>query len=101
MKIPDAKLAEPRHCDDYIHDGCVSIKLRAWLLVNRMPAIDKLVLDAYGFRPKLFATYCGRRVRVVMASRFGDVGVTAKLDDENGYQERVPVDALSNFGDAP
>jgi len=39
------------------------------------------------------------RVKVVMASRFGDVGITGDLTAENGYDLRVPVEALSNFSE--
>ena len=36
----------------------------------------------------------GSRVRVVMASRFGDVGITPHLDDERGYVARCCPGAL-------
>jgi hypothetical protein len=50
--------------------------------------------------PVLLADYKGTRVRVVMASRLGDVGITKILKDENGYTDRVFVQELSNFGGA-
>ena len=60
--------------------------------------------------PKLFATYNGEgwrgvekgdRVRVVMASRLGDVGCTKNLEADSGYQLRTSVDNLSEFSDRP
>lgn len=36
----------------------------------------------------------GTRVKIVMASRFGDVGITDDLTAENGYHLRVPIDEL-------
>src|SRR4051812_37168314 len=34
----------------------------------------------------------GKKVKVVMASRFGDVGITDDLSAENGYHYRTPCD---------
>lgn len=36
----------------------------------------------------------GTRVKVVMASRFGDLGITTDLKAKYGYSARVPVDWL-------
>lgn len=43
----------------------------------------------------------GHRVRIVMVSRFGDVGITEDLDSENGYGARVSIDSLCSFGVNP
>lgn len=47
----------------------------------------------------------GTRMRVVMASRLGDIGLTVNLDKENGYQVRVPTDwfdtHLSDMSNTP
>lgn len=85
------------HCDDYIDDAAQPACLRSFLDHARSPAHGALRDDP---RPKLFATHKGKRVRVVMASRFGDVGITTKLRDEYGYQKRVAVSDLTDFGDA-
>ena len=100
---------EPKHCDDYISDPASNKHLRFFLLINRMPAVDGLLCYEMGVRPKLFADWVdprftpkpSRRVRVVMASRLGDVGITENLKAEQGYQLRVPVEALTNFSDKP
>jgi len=100
---------EPKHCDDYISDYSADKCLRFFLLINRMPAVDSLLCHEMGVRPKLFADWVdprftpkpSRRVRVVMASRLGDVGITENLKAEQGYQLRVPVEALTNFSDKP
>jgi hypothetical protein len=112
-----------RHCDDIAEDPSSPACVRAYLSVARAPA------HGYGMKcPPLFATLpvaltgrkwtgerdqkgepimdpvelpAGTRVRVVMASRFGDVGITPKLDAEHGYVLRVGLDQLSDFGDAP
>lgn len=87
-----------RHCDDFIHEHMLPICLRYWLLVNRLPAIDKCVIVEAMGEPKCFATWKGtKRVRMVMASRFGDIGITTKLNSNKGYDIRVPIDHLSNF----
>jgi hypothetical protein len=51
--------------------------------------------------PRLFADHNGERVRVTMASRFGDVGITVNLELETGYDERVAVADLTNFSETP
>ncbi len=89
---------EPKHCDEYIDDPNAPAALRKFLDRARAPAHGMLCDAPF---PKLFADYNGNRVRVVMASRFGDVGITLKLDIDHGYTKRVPVEALSNFGDEP
>ena len=89
---------EARHCDDYIDDQAAPAALRAYLERARSPAHGMMAKDPY---PTLFADYQDKRVRVVMASRFGDVGITDNLKADFGYQARVSVDQLSNFGDTP
>lgn len=89
---------EPKHCDDYIDDPEQPECLRAFLDYARSPAHGALRDNP---RPKLFATYQGKRVQVVMASRFGDVGITSDLRAEYGYDKRVWVDWLSDFGSQP
>lgn len=88
-----------RHCDDYIHDHEYPICLRWFLLANRLPAVDGVIIEEAGVSPKLFADYKGQRVRVVMASRMGDVGITPNLEAEHGYEDRVFIDELENFSE--
>lgn len=90
-----------KHCDDYIHDLAAPRCLRFWLLVNRLPAVDAALCRESDVNPRLFANYDGKRVRLVMASRLGDVGITSKLDAEYGYQTRVSVADLADFGVEP
>lgn len=112
-----------KHCEDYIDDGAAPAALRKFLEHARAPAIKQT-----GKRPPLFACLvrdqvarswdgsrtdkgepvmtpvplpAGSRVRVVMASRMGDVGVTPILDAENGYMLRLPVSELDDFSDKP
>lgn len=98
--------ASLKHCDDYIEDADTPAALRAFLAFERQPAIKKVPSK----RPALFATYIGSdplaadcvglRCRVVMASRFGDVGVRfTDLDRDYGYSIRCPVEHLRDFAD--
>ncbi len=91
-------MSEPKHCDDYIDDESAHPALRAFLERARSPGHGMLSSAPY---PKLFADHDGKRVRVVIASRMGDVGITGRLDAEIGYAMRVNVEDLTNFGDAP
>lgn len=92
-------LQEPRHCDSYITAFDAPNCLKWFLFVNRLPATEKLLCNANGVSPMLFAKYKGERVRVVMASRFGDVGITKNLNAENGYTDRVYIEELTDFRD--
>lgn len=88
------------HCDDLIDDPAQPECLRKFLAFKRAPATEQWQrLDAGEKVPTLFAKVkeTGEVVRVVMASRFGDVGITARLYKENGYERRVHCDALTDF----
>lgn len=113
------------HCDDLIDDESQPACLRAYLEYNRRPAIDKNLSEAE--EPTLFATLktdtygesylghwhskgpvmqpmpmkAGQIVRVVMASRFGDVGITPVLKNAAGYVARLAVSDLEHFADSP
>lgn len=89
-----------RHCDDYIRDKTQPMCLRKFLLYHRIPAVWRFTRwkKTWG-QPTLFAYYKNRRVRVTMASRFGDVGITTKLGLERGYDTRVSVSDLEDFCD--
>jgi hypothetical protein len=87
-----------KHCDDYIDDESQPPALRKFLGRARMPAHGMMEKTPY---PKLFADYKGKRVRVVMASTMGDVGITEHLGADAGYQCRVAVEDLANFSDTP
>lgn len=86
------------HCDEYIDDPAAPEALRKFLAFARAPAHGRFLPDP---RPRLFADHEGRRVRVTMASRLGDVGISADLDREFGYDQRVIVRQLSNFAATP
>lgn len=87
-----------KHCDDYIDDQSQPQCLRTFLDYARSPAHGAF---RDGDKPNLFADHEGKRVRVVMASRFGDVGISYRLNEEYGYSKRVPVASLANFGVRP
>jgi len=98
---------EPKHCDDYIDDPTQPEVLRKYLDRARSPAHGHMSDEPY---PKLFATYQGEpwlginrgdRVRVTVASRMGDVGITKNLDAARGYEARCYVEFLSDFSEAP
>ena len=86
------------HCDDYIEDPSAPAALRKFLEFARAQAHGQLLPKPH---PKLYADYEGTRVRVTVASRFGDVGITTHLDAEVGYERRVLVRSLSNFAETP
>lgn len=79
------------HCDDAIDAPETPEPLRAWLAWARGPGHGALAPEP----PPVFATLDGRRVRLMMASRFGDVGVNFNLDARSGYSRRVLLDQLT------
>ena len=85
-----------KHCDDYIEDSTAPTALRKFLEFARSAAHGYFVPEPH---PTLFADHEGRRVRVTVASRFGDVGITTNLTAESGYECRVPVSQLDNFSE--
>ncbi len=85
-----------KHCDDYIHDLSAPPCLRWFLFVNRLPASDRMLLVQHTKEPSLYAYYDGKKCRVVMASRFGDVGINFTMS-ETGYEKRVPISELAGF----
>lgn len=87
-----------KHCDDYIDDESQPECLRKYLAWARGPGHGMTQTKPH---PQLYANHEGVRVRVVMASRLGDVGITTILANEYGYQRRVNVDSLTDFGDTP
>jgi hypothetical protein len=90
----DARFGEGKwHCDDIADDEAAPLCVLNYLAVARAPAWQQ------GKRPPLFATRDGKRVRVVMASRFGDVGITENLSAEHGYGDRVYLPELTDFAD--
>ena len=88
------------HCDELIDDEKQPLCLRRFLRYKRWPAIYQCRAYRLGVKePQLFADYGLRRVKVVMASRFGDVGITGDLTAEYGYNVRVAVESLKNFSE--
>jgi hypothetical protein len=106
-----------KHCNDYIEDETQPQALQRFLDWATLPAICKYpplrdrahteaLLKRQGYpplwdgpEPVLFADHNGERVRVTMASRFGDVGISRDLASDSGYFARVAVDELTNFSD--
>lgn len=87
-----------KHCDDYIDDPAAPEALRKFLAFARSPAHGQLLPEPH---LQLFADHDSKRVRVTMASRMGDVGITTDFSVDMGYEWRVPVSQLSNFAEAP
>jgi hypothetical protein len=90
-----------KHCDDYLpynNPEC----LVWWILIERLPAWARLMAHRKNVNPACFATHKGKRVRLVMASRMGDVGITTVLGNKEGpYETRVWLDELTDFSETP
>ena len=98
--LPRNDSGEYIHCDELIDDEKQPLCLRRFLRYKRCPAIFQFGAHRLGVKePQLFADYGRRRVKVVMASRFGDVGITGDLFADHGYDIRVAVEELRNFSE--
>lgn len=87
------------HCD-FVLDNPHKFPdcLVRFLKHHRAPAIEKVGKES----PVCFATDAhGDRVRLVMASRLGDVGITTNLKSDQGYERRIFVEYLSDFSEHP
>lgn len=90
----DAKYGAGKwHCDDLWEAKTLPPCVQSYLDTARAPA------HGQGIAPPLFATHDGKRVKIVMASRFGDVGITENLSAKNGYSKRVFLPDLADFSD--
>lgn len=69
-----------------------------WLFYKRLPASDQF--EATEPEP-VFATYKGKRVKLNMGSRMGDIGISKDLKSETGYYVRVYIPELSDFSNIP
>jgi hypothetical protein len=66
-----------------------------WLEHFRRPAIEK-DYKWLSANP-LFCTYKGNRYRCIGASRLGDVWLTSRFQDDNGYELRIDVADCSEW----
>lgn len=89
------------HCDDYVENLLGDAHARWFLFIERLPASLRMLASTRIPDPQLFADHEGKRVRVTMASRMGDVGITHNLAATRGYELRVGIDTLTNFGETP
>lgn len=93
------------HIDDWISYGRLNGAPDAvlwWFYLHRLPASLRYV----GVRMSkdcaaVYADHEGKRVRVVMVSRLGDVGITSDLAAEGDYQKRVFIDDLTSLSTTP
>jgi hypothetical protein len=92
-----------RHCDDWLDNPeGVDPLLLAWLTYRRSPASVKYPMHGEPLpEPLLFATYDHRPVRMTLASRLGDIGISRKLWASDSYELRVPLAELSDFRSKP
>lgn len=87
------------HVDHALVDFRHPHALQLFLLVHRMPAAEAAIITrAHGY-PVCYALHESKIVRLVMASRMGDIGITDDLEAEHGYQKRVMLSDLSGFTD--
>lgn len=94
---------EGTHVDDFVMDYTddKSVMYAKWFLfLKRLPATEQAHFDEWIKEYRLFATWKGKRYRVTGASRLGDVWLAKNFNQDHGYDHRVSVDELTEFGNA-
>lgn len=95
----DEEMKKHIHVDDFIDCHFGKEKYARFVLnYFRMPAALKFDFEEFMRPYKLFADWKGKRYRVTGASRMGDVWLTSNFSQELGYEHRVFVEELSNWG---
>lgn len=92
------------HVDDFItdYDTNPALLYAKWFLfLKRMPALEQAMFAEFIHPYKLFATWKEKRYRVTGASRMGDVWLSADFKREVGYEHRVELEELSEWGRIP
>lgn len=96
------KAGSPMHVDDFIWKMYLTDRYaRFVLMMLRLPAPLQIDWREQISENPLYATCNGRRWRVTMASRFGDIGLHEDLDADSGYDIRVNVAMCSEWSKLP
>lgn len=96
--VAEARKANyPRSNDHALHDFSLPAMVRGFIAMNMGPATEVMAIKEAGFMPRLYGTYKEKRVRVVLISSMGDIGVAFK--DVDQYSERCSIYDLTDFGD--
>jgi hypothetical protein len=92
---------EPRHVDDFIDDDDTHQYAAFVLDWMRTTAARQMRFGQFMSRFRLFCTHGGKRYRVTMASRLGDVGLSTDLAGDGGYSLRVAPDECADWSCSP
>ncbi len=95
---------DPGHCDDVADNPETPAFVRDFINYERLPCVDQWEEQKKpGFvAPELYGTTpLGFRVRVVLCSRFGHVGVSRIINRSMGYEKYCRLPQLSNLSPTP
>lgn len=94
--------------DDFIDYGTnagqndLNERYARWVLHHmRSPASCQFAFEPFMQPHELYCTYAGKRYRVVMASRMGDIGISRDFSKAHGYDARACVAECSEWSDKP
>lgn len=71
------------------------------LTLMRLPAAMQMAFREFTDLYVLYGKYEGKPVRVNVASRMGDIGVTHNLQRDTGYDVRVMVSDITDWSNVP
>lgn len=81
-----------------LYDLDLPAHVRAFLAINLMNGVCTSAVEEAGYMPRLYGTWNGERVRVVMVSTMGDIGIS-RDDVQRGYFERCSIYDLTDYAE--
>ncbi len=96
-----AEFAKMVHVDDFIEDVTQDSYARFMFNHFRLSAALKFDFNEFVTDCRLFGTYKGERFRITGASGFGYVCLARDFERNTGYDLRVAVNEVSDFGPKP
>ena len=95
------EFAKMIHVDDFIEDVSQDSYARFMFNHFRLAAALQFDFNQFVVNHRLFGTYKGQRFRITGASRLGDVWLARDFERNTGYDLRVAVNEVSDFGPKP
>lgn len=103
---------EKTHVDDFVTFGLNSNATpfrtsegekyaRFFFMLHRLHAMMQVDFRKWIEPHQLYCTYRGDRYRVTGASRMGDIWLAKDFSQDRGYDHRVMVDDVTDWGSTP
>lgn len=107
QKVSSGEATAHTHVDEWLEEfmqeqGSPNLGYAKFVIGHmRQPAVVRMRHDPHMKGFKLFCMYQGKKWRVTMASRLGDIGITEDFTRDSGYEQRIFVDEVESWHTAP